>query len=291
MLGYCLASSYVSCMRQEAARAFVDGLTALDRNQLMGVGLDPGGSRVLEAALQGPAAGPKARKKLLRQLQGGWALLAVQPGGSHVVEAAYIIAGIKEKERIAQEMAAAEDKIMSTPRGAKLWMRCGVEAYKQGSDEWRKAIGKAAATRQEFAALFGSGSQPAPAASAHPPSTHPADDADGSEDEEDKPLSASSPDAAKPSHSSLGGAANGIAADKGGTKRKRIKPSDLTLAADLTPSSGPAAADGSAQGVGTNARHGRGETQAAAGGTGYGDGEKLVIEDRTPARTKPVLAE
>ena len=79
-------------MRQEAARAFVDGLTALDRNQLMGVGLDPGGSRVLEAALQGPAAGPKARKKLLRQLQGGWALLAVQPGGSHVVEAAYIIA-------------------------------------------------------------------------------------------------------------------------------------------------------------------------------------------------------
>ncbi len=33
------------------------------------------------------------------------------------------VQGIKEKERIAQEMAAAEDKIMSTPRGAKLWMR------------------------------------------------------------------------------------------------------------------------------------------------------------------------
>ncbi len=158
-----------------------------------------------------------------------------------------------------------------------------MEAYKQGSDEWRKAIGKAAATRQEFAALFGSGSQPAPATSAHPPSTHPADDADGSEDEEDKPLSASSPDAAKPSHSSLGGAANGIAADKGGTKRKRIKSSDPTLAADLTPSSGPAAVDGSAQGVGTNARHGRGETQAGAEGTGYGDGEKLV---RRKARGK-----
>ena len=77
---------------QETARPFVDGLTALDRNQLMGVGLDPGGSRVLEAALQGPAAGPKARKKLLRQLQGGWGLLAAQPGGSHVVEAAYTVA-------------------------------------------------------------------------------------------------------------------------------------------------------------------------------------------------------
>ncbi|KAK9844418.1 hypothetical protein WJX74_002205 [Apatococcus lobatus] len=164
VLGCVILTSLLS-FSQEAARPFVEALTALDRNQMMGVGLDPGGSRVMEAALQGPALGPKARKKLLRQLQGGWGLLAAQPGGSHVVEAAYTIAGVKEKERIAQELAAAEEKILSTPRGAKLWLRCGVDAYKQGSDEWRKALGKAAATRQEFAALFGSGSQTSPAIS------------------------------------------------------------------------------------------------------------------------------
>lgn len=53
------------------------------------MGQDPGGSRVLEALVNATATS-KAKKKLLRKLKGMWAVLAVEPGGNHVVESCFI---------------------------------------------------------------------------------------------------------------------------------------------------------------------------------------------------------
>lgn len=58
-------------------------------SETLRVGQDPGGSRVLEALVNAGAAS-KAKKKLLRKLKGMWAVLAVEPGGNHVVESCFI---------------------------------------------------------------------------------------------------------------------------------------------------------------------------------------------------------
>ena len=58
-------------------------------SETLRVGQDPGGSRVLEALVNATATS-KAKKKLLRKLKGMWAVLAVEPGGNHVVESCFI---------------------------------------------------------------------------------------------------------------------------------------------------------------------------------------------------------
>ena len=57
-------------------------------SETLRVGQDPGGSRVLEALVNATATS-KAKKKLLRKLKGLWAVLAVEPGGNHVVESCF----------------------------------------------------------------------------------------------------------------------------------------------------------------------------------------------------------
>ena len=58
-------------------------------SETLRVGQDPGGSRVLEALVNATATS-KAKKKLLRKLKGLWAVLAVEPGGNHVVESCFV---------------------------------------------------------------------------------------------------------------------------------------------------------------------------------------------------------
>ena len=57
-------------------------------SETLRVGQDPGGSRVLEALVTGSTTS-KAKKKLLRKLKGMWGILALEPGGSHVVESCF----------------------------------------------------------------------------------------------------------------------------------------------------------------------------------------------------------
>ena len=74
---------------QEAGGNFAEALAALPEAELLHAGGDAAGSHALEAFLTGPAAGAKLKKRLLRQLRGGYGRLAATPGGSHVVQAAY----------------------------------------------------------------------------------------------------------------------------------------------------------------------------------------------------------
>ena len=74
---------------QAASSIFATSLASLSGSQLAAVGKDAGGSRALEAyfASQAPA---KAKRRALRQLAGSWAALGASPGGSYVVQAAYV---------------------------------------------------------------------------------------------------------------------------------------------------------------------------------------------------------
>ncbi len=74
---------------QEFSQAFVSSIGDWSPSETLRVGQDPGGSRVLEA-LVNAAAASKAKKKLLRKLKGMWAILAVEPGGNHVVESCFV---------------------------------------------------------------------------------------------------------------------------------------------------------------------------------------------------------
>ena len=66
-------------------------LAALPAEALRRAGADAAGSRALEAFFAG-AAPAKAKRRLLRRLLGGIGALAAEPGGSHVVQAAYAAA-------------------------------------------------------------------------------------------------------------------------------------------------------------------------------------------------------
>ena len=74
---------------QEFSQAFVSSIGDWSPSETLRVGQDPGGSRVLEALVNASAAS-KAKKKLLRKLKGMWAILAVEPGGNHVVESCFV---------------------------------------------------------------------------------------------------------------------------------------------------------------------------------------------------------
>ncbi|KAL0033664.1 hypothetical protein WJX79_010817 [Trebouxia sp. C0005] len=140
---------------QEFSQAFVSSIGDWSPSETLRVGQDPGGSRVLEA-LVNAAAASKAKKKLLRKLKGMWAILAVEPGGNHVVESCFIWGGVKDKEVIAGELAAAEASLSATPRGAALMRKCGTSAFKSSSSDWKRKTASDAQTLNEYAELFGS---------------------------------------------------------------------------------------------------------------------------------------
>jgi len=64
----------------------------LPAGALARVGADSAGSRALEALFAGAAAPAKTRRRALKRLSGRMAALAAEPGGSHVVQAAYAAA-------------------------------------------------------------------------------------------------------------------------------------------------------------------------------------------------------
>ncbi|KAK9838453.1 hypothetical protein WJX81_000207 [Elliptochloris bilobata] len=156
-----LGSAMLACllrMPKEASAEFAEALAGLPAAALRRAGADSAGSRALEAFFGG-AAPVKAKRRLLRRLLGGLGALSAEPGGSHVVQAAYASANLKDKEAIAGELAAAEAHIASTPRGLALLRRCNVEEFKRGADGWRAHARTSAALRDDIAALGSSEEQ------------------------------------------------------------------------------------------------------------------------------------
>lgn len=85
-----LGASLSGCL-QEASAEFAEAVAALPAGALRRAAGDVAGSRALEALFAGPARA-KAKRRALGKLLGGLGPLGGEPGGSHVVQAAYAAA-------------------------------------------------------------------------------------------------------------------------------------------------------------------------------------------------------
>lgn len=150
----CSIMASVLSMSQEACQPFATSLQDLPAAALLRVGLDSAGSRVLEACIRGGAA-VKTKKKLLRKLTGLWGQLALQPGGSHVVQACFTFVGAKGKAVIAEELLPVEVKLVASSFGTMLLRRCSISDYRKGGKDWLHQEQSKAHTKHEFEQLFG----------------------------------------------------------------------------------------------------------------------------------------
>ncbi|KAK9798918.1 hypothetical protein WJX73_010578 [Symbiochloris irregularis] len=140
-------------LSQAAAKPFADSLQQIPATQLVRMGACGGGSSVLEALLEQLAGGgSKACKKLLKKLRGSYAKLAQTPSGCFLVEKVFNVAGVKDKEVLVEELAAATERIEAMPRGSKLLQRCGVSHFQRDPDAWKRRLASSAQLRQDFAA-------------------------------------------------------------------------------------------------------------------------------------------
>jgi hypothetical protein len=85
------AAEAVCCPTQEASADVAESLADLPADALLHMGCDSGGSRAFEAFLNGHASA-KVKKRVIRKLKGSYGKLAGTPGGSHVVQTAYVVA-------------------------------------------------------------------------------------------------------------------------------------------------------------------------------------------------------
>ncbi|BDA51236.1 Nucleolar protein 9 [Coccomyxa sp. Obi] len=150
----CAMLATVLRLPKEVSTDFAESVADMSPAQLVHMGGDGGGSRALEAFLDGDASA-KLKKRVIRKLTGSHAKLAGSPGGSHVVQTCFRVGGVKDKEMIAGELAAAEQHISGSKFGQILLRRCGVEDFKRSADTWRTRAESAAVLRSEFAEMLG----------------------------------------------------------------------------------------------------------------------------------------
>jgi len=138
-----------------ACKKWADAVSNLTSAELGVVARDPGGCRVIETYLEGPGGAPKKRRKVLQSLHGSWVNASTTMAGIKFIEKCYDLAELAEKEGITAELAASEDRVGATSRGAMLLQRCNVDAFKRGGKDWRQRVNATQEVRKEFEELFG----------------------------------------------------------------------------------------------------------------------------------------
>lgn len=138
-----------------ACKKWADAVSNLTPGEFGAVSRDPGGCRVIETYLEGPGGAPKKRRKVLQSLQGSWVNASTTMAGIKFIEKCYDLAEVAEKEVITAELAASEDRIGATSRGAMLLQRCNVDAFKRGGKDWQQRVHATQEVRKEFEELFG----------------------------------------------------------------------------------------------------------------------------------------
>ncbi|KAI9724611.1 MAG: Nucleolar protein 9 [Chrysothrix sp. TS-e1954] len=95
-------------------------------------------SPLLQAALTCPAADLITRRKLITRLYGSIASLALTPGGSRLVDSIHAgTAGMAfARERVAEELAEAEDSLRENQYARKVWRNWRMDLYKRRYGEW-----------------------------------------------------------------------------------------------------------------------------------------------------------
>jgi nucleolar protein 9 len=138
-----------------------DDLLALAPETLLAMTETPVTSHVLQASLQLPTSTPAFRRKMMNQLFGHLARLAVHPAGSHVVDALWTAShGLGNyKERAAHELSAHEAELRESYVGRAVWRNWMLDLYSRRKTDWlAKAKGASFPYSSPIAAPAQSGS-------------------------------------------------------------------------------------------------------------------------------------
>ncbi|PSN62519.1 putative rRNA processing protein Nop9 [Corynespora cassiicola Philippines] len=117
-----------------------DSLARLGTHLSLKIARDPTASRTLQAALTSPHASVIFRRKVIQQFYGHVGELALDPSGSHVIDAVWQgthgLAFIRE--RIAEELAENEASLRESFVGRAVWRNWQMDLYKRRRAEWVK---------------------------------------------------------------------------------------------------------------------------------------------------------
>lgn len=117
-----------------------DSITKLGVQLTLRIARDPTASRTLQAALTSPNASIIFRRKVIQQFYGHVGELALDPAGSHVIDAIWEgthgLAFIRE--RIAEELAENEGSLRESLVGRAVWRNWRMDLYKRRRADWVK---------------------------------------------------------------------------------------------------------------------------------------------------------
>jgi nucleolar protein 9 len=104
------------------------------------VARDPAASRTLQSALTSPNASTIFRRKMIQQLYGHVGELALDPAGSHAIDAVWEgthgLAFIRE--RVAEELSENEAALRESHVGRAVWRNWSMDLYKRRRADWVK---------------------------------------------------------------------------------------------------------------------------------------------------------
>ncbi|KAF2868877.1 armadillo-type protein [Massariosphaeria phaeospora] len=117
-----------------------DSLARLGTSLSIKIARDPTASRMLQSALTSPNASVIFRRKVIQQFYGHVGELALDPAGSHVIDAVWQgtqgLAFIRE--RIAEELAENEAALRESYVGRAVWRNWRMDLYKRRLADWVK---------------------------------------------------------------------------------------------------------------------------------------------------------
>ncbi|KAJ3011101.1 UNVERIFIED_CONTAM: Nucleolar protein 9 [Siphonaria sp. JEL0065] len=133
------------------AKYFIDSFMSIPSGETFKWLTTPLGSRIYEKVLRSPSTPLKAKKKLLHGLHTHYAILACDKFGSYVVDAAWSVADLEAKERIAEELSRAKSQLEASFTGKFILKNCRVESYRrEGREAWVEKVAGVDRKREMF---------------------------------------------------------------------------------------------------------------------------------------------
>ncbi|ERF68732.1 hypothetical protein EPUS_07150 [Endocarpon pusillum Z07020] len=115
------------------------GLQSLSSDVLLRLAKDPSASRVLQQSLTSPCSNPQSNRKLILRFYGHMADLAMDISGSHLADVLWCATNGSHfmKERLAEELRAAEGQLRESRYGRTVWRNWHMDVYLRRPGEWQ----------------------------------------------------------------------------------------------------------------------------------------------------------
>ncbi|XP_076297056.1 nucleolar protein 9 [Lasioglossum baleicum] len=133
----------------------VNSLLETNGEDLLNLFSDPKGSRIVDAFMSSKYIGEKSREKFAKKLRGGWAQLANSTHGSRSLEQIWQWAGMNQRTKIMEELAAVGESLRSTKSGQIISSKLNITLFARSRNDWTEALGKEEKTKTLFADILG----------------------------------------------------------------------------------------------------------------------------------------